>query len=306
MRLIFMGTPPFAATALRALYDAGHEIAAVYTQPPRAARRGKKLQVSAVHELAEELAIAVEHPETLRDENAQVHFASYGAEAAIIAAYGLILPQAILDAPIHGCLNIHASLLPRWRGAAPIQHAILAGDRVTGVTTMQMEAGLDTGPMLLTKQVEIAGKTAGELTAELATVGGVLIVETLSALTDITPSAQPNEGVTYAGKIEKADAAIDFTRSAVEGERTVRAYNPWPGAWFVAAGERLKLLAATVVEDANATAGSVLDDGRIIACGDGGLRLDLVQRPGRRPMPIDELLNGFDMPTEIEPCPVTS
>ena len=300
MRIAYMGTPPFAVPALSGLIAAGHEIAAVYTQPPRAARRGKKLQKSAVHLFAEEKGLKVLHPPSLRTEEAQAEFAALGLDAAVVAAYGLILPQPVLDAPRLGCFNIHASLLPRWRGAAPVQRAILAGDRVTGVTIMQMEAGLDTGPMLLTRQVEIAGKTAGLLTDELARVGGELMVEALGDLP--TPEAQPDEGVTYAAKIDKAEAALDFTKDSQDLERAVRAFNPAPGAWFGANGERIKVLEAAVAEDAG-TPGEVLDGGRVIACGTGGLELRLVQRPGKRPMNMADLLNGFAMPKQVDPLP---
>ena len=300
MRIAYMGTPPFAVPALSGLIAAGHEIAAVYTQPPRAARRGKKLQKSAVHLFAEEKGLKVLHPPSLRTEEAQAEFAALGLDAAVVAAYGLILPQPVLDAPRLGCFNIHASLLPRWRGAAPVQRAILAGDRVTGVTIMQMEAGLDTGPMLLTRQVEIAGKTAGLLTDELARVGGELMVEALGDLP--TPEAQPDEGVTYAAKIDKAEAALDFTKDSQDLERAVRAFNPAPGAWFGANGERIKVLEAAVTEDAG-TPGEVLDGGRVIACGTGGLELRLVQRPGKRPMNMADLLNGFAMPKQVDPLP---
>ena len=300
MRIAYMGTPPFAVPALSGLIAAGHEIAAVYTQPPRAARRGKKLQKSAVHLFAEEKGLKVLHPPSLRTEEAQAEFAALGLDAAVVAAYGMILPQPVLDAPRLGCFNIHASLLPRWRGAAPVQRAILAGDRVTGVTIMQMEAGLDTGPMLLTRQVEIAGKTAGLLTDELARVGGELMVEALGDLP--TPEAQPDEGVTYAAKIDKAEAALDFTKDSQDLERAVRAFNPAPGAWFGANGERIKVLEAAVAEDAG-TPGEVLDGGRVIACGTGGLELRLVQRPGKRPMNMADLLNGFAMPKQVDPLP---
>ncbi|MHB9878261.1 methionyl-tRNA formyltransferase [Pacificimonas sp. ICDLI1SI03] len=305
MRLAFMGTPPFAATALRQLHAAGHDIAAVYTQPPRAARRGKKVQRSAVHELAQELDLLVRHPESLKGAAEQAAFAGLDLDVAIVAAYGLILPQAILDAPRHGCINIHASLLPRWRGAAPVQRAILDGDRVTGVTIMQMDAGLDTGAMLLTRQVEIAGKTAGMLTDELALVGAELTVEALGDLAALRAEPQPHEGATYARKIDKAEAELDFTRDAVDVERTVRAFNPAPGAWFLANGERIKVLEAAVVADRGA-AGTVLDEGRVIACGTDALRLRLVQRPGKRPVGIKDFLNGFAMPARIDPCPATA
>ena len=305
MRIVYMGTPPFAVPALKALAEAGHEIAAVYTQPPRAARRGKKPQKSAVHEAAEAMGLEVRHPETLRDEAAQAAFPDLKPDVAVVAAYGLILPPQILEAPRFGCLNIHASLLPRWRGAAPVQRAILAGDRVTGVTIMQMEAGLDTGPMLLTRQVEIAGKTAGMLTDELAIAGADLIVATLAG--DMpTAETQPEEGVTYAKKVDKAEAALDFRAPAIQAERQDSAFNPAPGAWFEVGGERIKLLEAAVEPDLSGEPGSVLMDGRAIACGEGALRLRLVQRPGKRAMNVDDFLNGFAMPESVPRCPASS
>lgn len=303
MRIIYMGTPPFAVPALRALAAAGHEIVAAYTQPPRAAKRGKSLQKSVVHEAAETLGIPVRHPESLRTAETQAAFEELNADIAVVAAYGLILPPAILSAPRRGCINIHASLLPRWRGAAPIQRAILAGDTVTGVTLMQMEAGLDTGPMLLTRQVEMADKTAGMLTDELAQVGAELAVQALSGAIP-TAEIQPEEGVTYARKIEKAEAALDFTRPATQLERAVRAFNPAPGAFFSAAGDRIKVLEAEAA-DGNGDPGTVLDDGKAIACGEGVLRLRLVQRPGKRPMGMRDFLNGFALPDRIAPCPAT-
>ncbi|MEE4350238.1 MAG: methionyl-tRNA formyltransferase [Pacificimonas sp.] len=305
MRIAFMGTPPFAVPTLRALAAADHDIAAVYTQPPRAARRGKSVQRSAVHDAAETLGLPVRHPASLKDADAQAEFAALDLDAAIVAAYGLILPQAVLDAPRLACLNVHASLLPRWRGAAPVQRAILAGDRVTGVTIMQMEAGLDTGPMLLTRQVEIAGKTAGVLADDLALVGAELMVE---ALTEPLPDPAPQDDseATYAAKIDKAEAALDFSRSAEQVDRQVRAFNPAPGAWFAVGGERLKVLEVAVEPGVTAAPGTVLANGTTIACGTGAVRLRLVQRPGKRAMTMADLLNGFAMPERIDPCPASS
>jgi methionyl-tRNA formyltransferase len=295
MRLAFMGTPDFAVPTLDALLAAGHEVVAVYSQPPRPAGRGKGLKPSPVHQAAEAAGIEVRTPLTLRDAEAQSAFADLGLDGAIVAAYGLILPMPILDAPRLGCLNVHASLLPRWRGAAPIQRAILAGDESTGVTIMQMERGLDTGPMLSVRETEIGRKTAGELTAELAGIGGALMAETLERLAAIDPVPQPEDGVTYAPKIDKAEAKLDFTRSAAEVERQVRAFNPAPGAYFEHQGERIKVHVAEISE-LNGEPGTVLDHGLTIACGAGSIVPSLVQRAGRAPMLPAELLRGFLIP----------
>jgi methionyl-tRNA formyltransferase len=292
MRLVFMGTPDFAVPALNALAQAGHDIAAVYCQPPRPAGRGKALQASPVQKRAEALGIQVRHPLTLRNEEEQARFAALNADAAVVAAYGLILPKPILAAPRLGCFNIHASLLPRWRGAAPIQRAILAGDEVTGVTIMDMEAGLDTGPMRAIVEVPVRRKMAGELTDELAHKGAALMALVLSNLSAHPPRAQPDEGVTYASKVEKAEARLNFTAGAVQAERQVRAFNPAPGAFFELNGERIRVLAAEV-EEMSGAAGSVLDDGLLIGCGEDALRPTSVQRAGRGTMSAQELLRGF-------------
>ena len=246
MRLAFMGTPDFAVPTLQALVDDGHEIAAVYSQPPRPANRGKKLTPSPVQILAERLGLEVRTPVSLKADDEKAAFAALGLDACVVAAYGLILPRAVLDAPRHGCLNVHGSLLPRWRGAAPVQRAILAGDGQTGVTIMQMEAGLDTGPMLLKGETPVDGKTAGELTNEIAVLGARLMVQVLGDLAAFPPVVQPEDGVTYAAKVDKAEARLDFTRSAVEVERQVRAFNPVPGAFFELNGERLRVHAAEI------------------------------------------------------------
>ena len=295
MRLVFMGTPDFAVPTLDALIAAGHDVAAVYSQPPRPAGRGKGLRLSPVHQAAEAAGIAVRTPLSLRDPAAQADFAALGLDAAIVAAYGLILPVPILEAPRFGCLNVHASLLPRWRGAAPIQRAILAGDARTGVTIMQMERGLDTGPMLAVRETEIDGKTAGQLTAELAGIGGALMCETLGRLSDIDPVIQPEDGVTYAAKIDKAEAKLDFTRDAAGVERQIRAFNPAPGAYFELQGERIKVHAAAI-SGLSGAPGEVLDHGLAIACGSGSVVPTLVQRAGRGPMLPAELLRGFPIP----------
>ena len=295
-----MGTPAFAVPALEALVAAGHQIVAAYSQPPRpGGRRGRALVPSPVHAAAEALGIPVHTPVSLRNAEEQATFAGLGADVAVVAAYGLILPRPILDAPRFGCLNIHGSLLPRWRGAAPIQRAILAGDAETGVGIMQMEAGLDTGPVRLEGRTPIAAKTAGELTDELAQIGAKLMVTVLTDLDSHPPVAQPEDGITYAAKISKEEMRLDFTPAAEVVERQVRAFNP-PGAWFEANSERVRLLAADVITDAGAaptTPGEVIDDRLTIACGSGALRPTLVQRAGRGVMSVDELLRGFPIPT---------
>jgi methionyl-tRNA formyltransferase len=295
MRIIYMGTPDFAVPALDALVTAGHAIAAVYSQPPRPAGRGKGLRSSPVHSRAEELGIEVRTPASLKDVDVQAAFAALDADVAVVAAYGLILPRAVLDAPRHGCMNIHASLLPRWRGAAPIQRAILSGDNVTGVTIMDMEAGLDTGPMRAKYITPIEFKTAGELTAELAQAGADLMVEVLDDIALHPPMAQPEEGVTYAAKIDKAEARIDFARPAIQVERQVRAFNPFPGAFFEYGGERFRILAAHV-EHEDGAPGALLDDALLIGCGHGAIRPTLIQRAGKGAMTPEALLRGHDMP----------
>lgn len=305
MKIIFMGTPEFSVPVLQALVDAGHDVVASYSQPPRRAGRGKSLTPSPVQERAEALGIAVRAPVSLRDPEAQAEFAAFGAEVAVVAAYGLILPRAVLDAPARGCLNVHASLLPRWRGAAPIQRAILAGDAETGVCIMQMEAGLDTGPVLLREATPAAGKTAGALTDELSAMGARLMVRVLADFDGYPPEVQPEEGVTYAAKIDKAEARLDFSRNAEAVERQVRAFNPVPGAFFEVQGERVKVLAAQplpgegrgpVVGDPQlgpGLRGRVVDDALLIACGTGAIRPTLLQRAGRGVMTAADLLRGF-------------
>ena len=295
MRIAFMGTPDFAVPTLEALIAAGHDLAAVYSQPPRPAGRGKGLRASPVQQRAEAAGIEVRTPLSLKGPQEQAAFASLGLDAAVVAAYGLILPRAILEAPRLGCLNVHASLLPRWRGAAPIQRAILAGDRMTGVTIMRMEEGLDTGPMLAVMGTPVDRKTAGELTGELARLGALWMVEVLARLDRIGPQPQNEAKATYAPKIGKDEARLDFTRPATEVERQVRAFNPWPGAWFEHGGERIKLLAADPVEGGGEP-GTVIDDRLTIACGEGALAPALVQRSGRAPMGPAELLRGFALP----------
>jgi methionyl-tRNA formyltransferase len=295
MRLVFMGTPDFAVPALDALAAAGHEIAAVYCQPPRPAGRGKALQPSPVHKRAEALGLEVRTPVTLRDAEEQARFAALGIDAAVVAAYGLILPKPVLAAPRLGCFNIHASLLPRWRGAAPIHRAILAGDEMTGVTIMDMEAGLDTGPMRATAEIAIDRKTTGALTSELANKGAELMARVLADLDAYRPLPQPDDGVTYAAKIDKAEARLDFMASANAVERQVRAFNPAPGAFFEVGGERIRILAGDPVE-LSGEAGTVLDDRLTIACGSSALRPTSVQRAGRGAMTSQDLLRGFPIP----------
>lgn len=304
MRIIYMGTPDFAVPALHALVKAGHDIAAVYSQPPRPAGRGKALRPSPVHVAAQAMGIDVRTPLSLKDADAQADFAALDADIAVVAAYGLILPRAILDAPRHGCVNIHASLLPRWRGAAPIQRAILAGDNVTGVTIMTMEAGLDTGPMRAKYVTPIEDKTAGALTDELALAGADLMVEVLDDLALHPPLPQPDEGVTYASKIAKAEARIDFAAGGHAVERQVRAFNPFPGAFFEYGGERFRVLAAHV-EAHPGIAGQLLDDSLLIGCGHDAIRPTLIQRAGKGAMSAGELLRGFDMPVGGHVDPAT-
>ncbi|MEY3905990.1 MAG: hypothetical protein RIR59_813, partial [Pseudomonadota bacterium] len=264
MRIIFMGTPDFAVPSLNALVEAGHDVCAVYSQPPRRAGRGKALTPSPVHRRAAEIGISVQTPLSLKDSAAQADFAALAADIAVVAAYGLILPQAILDAPRLGCINVHASLLPRWRGAAPVQRAILAGDADTGVTIMQMEAGLDTGPMRAKITTRIDRKNAGDLTTELAAIGADLLVQVLADVAAFPALSQPDDGVTYAAKIDKAESRIDFSRPATEIERQVRAFAPAPGAFFEYQGERFRVLAADIVA-VSGTPGTILDDALTIA-----------------------------------------
>lgn len=291
MRIIFMGTPDFAVPALRALHDAGHDIACVYTQPPRPAGRGKKLKPSPVQRAAEELGLPVRSPKSLKSDEAREDFAALGADVAIVAAYGLILPQIILDAPTHGCINIHASILPRWRGAAPIHRAIMAGDEGTGVTIMQMEAGLDTGPMLATIRTPIEAKTTGELTEELAELGAGLMVQVLRELPNHIPVTQNNAEATYAPKIDKAEARIDWTLSAAELVRHIHGLAPFPGAWFEHDGQRVKVLRAGIA-DGSGAAGEVLDDDLTIACRSGAMRPARLQRAGKPAMDRADFLRG--------------
>jgi methionyl-tRNA formyltransferase len=295
MRVVFMGTPEFAVPTLAALHEAGHEVLAVYTQPPRPAGRGKSERKSPVHLAAEHLGIEVCHPLSLRDLDAQADFLAHEAELAVVVAYGLILPRPILDGPRRGCLNVHASLLPRWRGAAPIQRSILAGDSMTGVTIMRMEEGLDTGPMLATARVPVEDKTSGELHAELAEIGARLLIETVAQLDVLKPEPQPELGATYAAKIDKAEARIDWAKPAELIEREVRAFAPFPGSWFDLDGERIKVLRARAI-GVSGFDGTVLDDELTIACGQGAIRPLIVQRAGKPAMAAEDFLRGRPVP----------
>ena len=298
LRLAFMGTPDFALPTLDALVARGHEIACVYSQPPRPAGRGNKIVASPVQRRAEELGLPVRTPVSLRKPEPQQEFRNLDLNAAVVIAYGLILPQPILDAPRLGCFNVHGSLLPRWRGAAPIQRALLAGDVETGITIMQMDAGLDTGPMLVEGRTPIsAADTAADLHDRLAAMGARLMVEALDGVAAgaLKPRPQPAEGATYAAKLERDEGRLDFTQSAALLDRRVRAFTPWPGTWFdIAGGERIKVLQAEPVAGAGAP-GLLLDDRLTVACGEGALRLALVQRPGGKPMDGAAFLRGHPL-----------
>ena len=296
MKIIFMGTPEFSVPVLEALHQA-HEIVAVYCQPPRPAGRGKADRPSPVQARAAALGLPVRHPAKLRSDDAVAEFTALKADVAVVVAYGLILPQAILDAPRFGCLNIHASLLPRWRGAAPIQRAIMAGDRETGVCIMQMEAGLDTGPVLLREVVQIgAEETTADLHDRLSALGARLILEALAQL-PLPALPQPSEGVTYAAKIDKAEARVDWSRPAVEVDRLIRGLSPFPGAWTQVGGERVKLLRSRLAEGQGAP-GQVLH-GFTISCGAGAVEITEAQREGKRPMPVAEVLRGLILPATL-------
>ncbi|MCV2867900.1 methionyl-tRNA formyltransferase [Defluviimonas sp. WL0002] len=297
MRVVFMGTPEFSVPALEALH-AAHEVVCVYCQPPRPAGRGKKDRPSPVQTRAEALGLPVRHPASLKGAPEQAEFAALGVDVAVVVAYGLILPQAVLDAPAKGCLNIHASLLPRWRGAAPIHRAIMAGDAETGVAIMQMEAGLDTGPVLIEARTKIgAEETTADLHDRLSAMGADLIVEALDRLDTLVPTPQDAVGVTYAAKIDKAEARVDWSRPAVEVDRQIRALSPFPGAWTEIAGERIKLLRSRLAKGSGVP-GQVLG-GLTIACSDGAVEITQAQREGRRPMGTDELLRGLTLPERL-------
>jgi methionyl-tRNA formyltransferase len=297
MKITFMGTPDFSVPVLQAL-AAQHEISAVYCQPPRPAGRGKSDRKSPVQVAAEILDFPVRYPTSLRSEVVQQDFASLRSDVAVVVAYGLILPPAILSAPRHGCLNIHASLLPRWRGAAPIHRAILAGDAETGVCIMQMEQGLDTGPVLLRQSTPIGTEeTTASLHDRLSQMGADLILQALNHLPDLLPQPQPDDGITYAQKIDKAEARIDWARPAVEVDRQIRGLSPFPGAWCDIAGERVKFLASRLAPGSGKP-GQVLQ-GFTVACGSGAVEILKAQREGKRPAPASELLRGFTLPNQL-------
>jgi methionyl-tRNA formyltransferase len=297
MRVIFMGTPDFSVPALDALVQ-HHEVVAVYSQPPRPAGRGKKNRASAVQTRAEALGLPIHTPLSLRSEDAAKTFAAHCADVAVVVAYGLILPQNILDAAQHGCLNIHASLLPRWRGAAPIHRAIMAGDAASGVCIMQMEAGLDTGPVLLRDQTPIGPEeTTADLHDRLSAMGAALILQALDRLPDLEAVPQPEDGVTYAAKIDKGCTRVDWTQSAETVDRQIRGLSPFPGAWCDVGGERVKLLRSRLALG-NGTPGQVLE-GFIIACGTGAVEVLQAQRDGKRPSDAADMLRGFSLPAVL-------
>jgi len=294
LNLIFMGSPDFSVPALQALLDAGHQVVCVYSQPARPAGRGQKERPCPVHAFALEKGLQVRTPKSLKEAHEQQAFADLKADACVVAAYGLILPKPVLDGPRLGCLNIHASLLPRWRGAAPIQRAIIAGDDKSGVTIMQMDEGLDTGDMLLVAETPITiDTTASDLHDRLSEMGAQMIVKVLAET--CIPEAQPEQGVTYAAKLDRGEGRLDWNMTAAELERRVRALNPWPGVWFEHGGARLKVLAAEVSAQPG-EAGVVLDDQLTIACGDGALRIRRVQKQGKGAMAVEDFLRGFDLP----------
>jgi methionyl-tRNA formyltransferase len=297
LRLAFLGTPDFAVPTLAELMAQGHEIAAVYSQPPRPKGRGLALEKGAVHKFAETAGLDVRTPVSLKSAEEQAGFAALDLDAAVVVAYGLLLPKAILDAPRMGCFNLHGSLLPRWRGAAPIQRAVMAGDAETGVMVMQMDEGLDTGPVLMAERVAVDRQTAGELTDRLARLGADLMVRALGALERGAIEAQPQaaDGATYAKKISKDEARIDWAKSAAEIDCQIRGLSPWPGAWSEVKGERLKILLGEPVPG-KGMPGDVIGDDLTIACGDGALRLLKVQRAGSKAMAAAELIKGFGLP----------
>ncbi len=301
MRIAFMGTPDFAAVILADLAerasDLGHQLIAVYSQPPRAAGRGKKTRLTPVHRLADQLNIPVHTPVSLKGDDEQSAFAALDLDVAIVAAYGLILPVPILEAPRFGCINVHASLLPRWRGAAPIQRAIMAGDAKTGVCIMQMEAGLDTGPVYRRREIDIGPEmTAGELHDELAAMSIAPLLEALSDLGEgASPEAQPEEGVTYAQKIDKAEARIDWSQPAATVDRQIRGLSPFPGGWFEKDGDRIKVLRSRLVVGSG-PAGECLDNALTVACGDGAVQLLELQRAGKGAMDAENYLRGHPIP----------
>jgi methionyl-tRNA formyltransferase len=299
MRVVFMGTPDFAVRALRAIVESPHEVIAVYTQPPRPAGRGKAPRKSAIQATSEAAGIPVFAPKSLKDPAAQAEFSALGADICVVAAYGLILPKAVLEAPKFGCINIHGSLLPRWRGAAPIQRAILSGDETSGVTIMQMDEGLDTGPILVAEEIALgAAPTCAELHDRLAVLGARLVVYALNGIGSgvLHAAPQPEEGATYAKKLTRDEGRLDWREAAVVLERRVRAFDPWPGAWFTHQGTRIKVLEARpVAEVVGAEPGEVLDARLTVACGDSSLRILRLQREGKAPQDAGAFLRGFPL-----------
>jgi methionyl-tRNA formyltransferase len=311
LRLVFMGTAAFATPSLKALAGSRHRVVAIYSQPARPAGRGMKARPSAVQIAAGEIGLEVRTPETLRDAAAQAAFDELKADLAVVAAYGLLLPRPILDAPRLGCINLHASLLPRWRGASPIQHAILAGDAESGVSIFEMEPSLDTGPVLAMERVPVGAETsAGQLHDQLALLAADMVVPVVDALAEgrVAADPQPTDGVTYAPKLEKAHGRLDWSRPATELERQLRALNPWPGCWGELGGERLRVLAGRAVGGAGEP-GLVLDDLLTVACGRGALRLTRLQRPGGKPLEAKAFLRGLPVRAGTRlgsPCPAIS
>lgn len=297
LRVAFMGTPDFAVPTLKALIDAGFNVVAVYSQPPARSGRGKKLKNSPVHALAATSNIEVHTPENFKDEDEIATLKALDLDVAVVVAYGQILPQTILDAPKHGCVNVHASLLPRWRGAAPIHRAIMAGDKETGICIMKMDKGLDTGPVIARKSLVITNtSTTADLHDQLADMGATMISDALLGYCDgsLIPQEQAQEGVTYAKKIDKAEALIDWSKSAQEIDRQVRGLCPFPGAYTLFGGERIKVLAGTL-EDASGTAGTLLDDQLLVACGSGAYRIERAQKAGKGAMDRQDFLRGMDI-----------
>ncbi|MBL4906573.1 MAG: methionyl-tRNA formyltransferase [Sneathiella sp.] len=298
LRLAFMGTPEFSCSVLKELIDSPHDVVCVYSQPPKRAGRGKNLRPTPVHQMAEAAGIEVRTPKSLKAEDIQADFAALDLDVAVVVAYGLLLPKPILDAPKYGCLNLHASLLPRWRGAAPIQRSIMAGDTETGVGIIQMAQGLDTGDVLATTKVSITEQaTAGSLHDRLAEIGAPLMVDTLGKLETgtLTPQIQPEEGITYASKIDKGEAVIDWSKPAIELSHHIRGLSPFPGAYFEHEGTRIKVLNVDLAEGSG-SAGEILDDELTVACGTGALKLTLLQRAGKSPMTSKVFVNGYKIP----------
>ena len=298
MKIVFFGTPSFSVPILNALIDGGHQIVCVYCQPPSVAGRGQKVRSSPVHARANELGLLVRHPSRLADDKIVQDFLDLEADVGVVVAYGLLLPKEILDGPRFGCLNVHASLLPRWRGAAPIQRAIMAGDPITGVCIMRMDQGLDTGAIVDTFEVEIGEReTSGELHERLSNIGANLIVHTISKISDIGDIQQSKQGTTYAQKILKNETLIDWRQPAIEIDRVIRAMSTWPGAWFYVNGERLKLL-GSYTRNIKADPGEILE-GFTVACGVGAVSITSVQKPGKRVVTTKEFLMGNSLPKKL-------